>query len=37
MSSKHADTFWPAWATWALVAVVLTSVLTIYATFNDIF
>jgi hypothetical protein len=37
MTSKHAGSFWPEWATWALVAVVLTGILTIYATFNDIF
>ena len=37
MTSKHAGTTWPSWATWTLVAVVLTSLLTIYATFNDIF
>jgi hypothetical protein len=27
---------WPWWASWALIAVVLTSVLTIAATFYDI-
>ena len=27
---------WPAWATWALVAVDLTSLVTIAATINDI-
>lgn len=37
MTSKHVDTTWPGWATWALLAVVLTSILTIYATLNDIF
>ena len=26
----------PVWATWALVAIVLTSIITIVATFNDI-
>jgi len=29
--------FWPGWATWAAVAVALTSLLTIVATLNDIF
>ncbi|MBA3512734.1 hypothetical protein [Sphingomonas sp.] len=28
---------WPAWATWALIGVAATSVLTIAATLNDIF
>jgi len=37
MTSKHVDTTWPGWAIWALLAVVLTSILTIYATLNDIF
>ena len=27
---------WPNWATWALIAVVITSLLTIAATINDI-
>jgi hypothetical protein len=27
---------WPNWATWALVAVVVTCILTIAATINDI-
>ena len=27
---------WPWWASWALLAVVLTSVLTIFATLRDI-
>ena len=27
---------WPAWSNWALVAVVLTIILTIVATINDI-
>ena len=27
---------WPAWANWALVAVILTSIVTIAATLNDI-
>ena len=28
---------WPAWATWALIGVAATSLLTIAATLNDIF
>jgi hypothetical protein len=28
---------WPKWSNWALIAVVLTSILTIAATLNDIF
>lgn len=27
---------WPAWSTWALLAVVLTALVTIAATINDI-
>jgi hypothetical protein len=35
---KHPanELLWPSWATWALVGVVLTSLLTIAATINDI-
>jgi hypothetical protein len=36
MTHSPRELLWPAWATWALVAVVLTSVLTIAATINDI-
>jgi len=36
MGSPNPD-FWPAWSTWVLVAVVLTTLLTIIATLNDIF
>jgi hypothetical protein len=32
-----AKIMWPAWASWALVGVVATSILTIFATFRDIF
>lgn len=27
---------WPAWATWALVGVIVSAVLTVAATLNDI-
>ena len=27
---------WPAWSNWALVAVIVTSIVTIAATLNDI-
>jgi hypothetical protein len=27
---------WPAWATWALIAVLVSSIVTIAATINDI-
>jgi hypothetical protein len=27
---------WPQWSTWALIAIVLSSILTIAATINDI-
>ena len=30
------DLAWPFWATWALVGVILTSIVTIAATINDI-
>jgi hypothetical protein len=33
---EERDLVWPAWATWALVATILTGILTIVATFNDI-
>jgi hypothetical protein len=32
-----AKIMWPTWASWALVGVVATSILTIFATFRDIF
>ena len=37
MARKADRELWPAWSNWALLAVVLTSVLTIAATLNDIF
>lgn len=36
MDVKQAKLEWPGWATWAVVFIVLTSVLTIAATLNDI-
>jgi hypothetical protein len=36
MEPRQQDLEWPRWATWALIAVVLTSLLTIAATLNDI-
>jgi hypothetical protein len=33
---KREAVAWPPWATWALVATIVTSLLTIYATLNDI-
>ena len=36
MKHPASELLWPSWATWALVAVVLTSLLTIAATINDI-
>jgi hypothetical protein len=37
MTSKHEKQHWPAWSNWALLAVVLTSVVTVVAALNDIF
>lgn len=36
-SMSEPTVAWPRWATWALIAVILTSILTIYATVNDIY
>jgi len=36
MSAKTARISWPAWATWALIATLLSAILTVYATINDI-
>jgi hypothetical protein len=36
MDPKQAELDWPAWSTWALVIVVITSLLTVAATLNDI-
>lgn len=37
MARKAEKELWPSWSNWALLAVVLTSILTIAATLNDIF
>jgi len=37
MPGIHAKDLWPRWSNWALIAIVLTSILTIVATLNDIF
>jgi hypothetical protein len=36
MTHPPRELLWPKWASWALVAVMLTSLLTIAATINDI-
>jgi hypothetical protein len=36
MSNRSREILWPRWATLALVAVILTSLITIAATINDI-
>jgi hypothetical protein len=36
MAAPAHHFLWPKWATWALVAVVFSSLLTIAATINDI-
>jgi hypothetical protein len=33
---EHPNLYWPRWATWALVAVVASSFLTVAAAINDI-
>jgi len=37
VTRKTEKELWPAWSNWALLAVVVTSLLTIAATLNDIF
>jgi hypothetical protein len=37
MVRKAEKDLWPWWSKWALLAVVLTSGLTVFATLNDIF
>jgi hypothetical protein len=37
MAHKAEKDIWPWWTKWALIAVVLTSILTIVATLNDIY
>jgi hypothetical protein len=36
MNDQPHRMFWPKWSTWALIAVAITSLLTIAATLNDI-
>jgi hypothetical protein len=36
MAERTTKILWPAWATWALIAVILTAILTVAATINDI-
>jgi hypothetical protein len=36
MKTPERAMAWPGWATWALLAVVVTSLVTIAATLNDI-
>jgi hypothetical protein len=36
MKTEREMISWPAWATWALIAVIVTSLVTIGATINDI-
>jgi hypothetical protein len=37
MARKAEKELWPWWSKWALLAVVLTSIVTIAATLNDIY
>jgi hypothetical protein len=36
MDPKSRHILWPQWSTWALIVVVVSSLLTIAATINDI-
>jgi hypothetical protein len=36
MGVPAREIFWPRWSSWALLAVVVTSILTVVATLNDI-
>ena len=36
MKVEQDDDIWPAWSNWALLAVIVTSILTVAATINDI-
>ena len=36
MDSPDEQIEWPSWATWALMGVVLTAIVTVAATLNDI-
>ena len=36
MDAKTTRSYWPAWSSWALLAVILGVALTVYATINDI-
>ena len=36
MSTPAQQILWPRWATWTLIFVVVTSIMTVAATFNDI-
>lgn len=37
MEPQDGPELWPWWSTWALLAVIVTSLITIYATVNDIY
>jgi hypothetical protein len=36
MNGREDRVVWPRWASWALLAVILTAALTVAATINDI-
>jgi hypothetical protein len=36
MDHRAHPILWPKWASWALIAVIATSLVTIFATINDI-
>ena len=36
MTDEEQNWHWPAWSTWALLAVIATSVVTVAAAINDI-
>jgi hypothetical protein len=36
MAAKQEKLAWPAWSTWALLAVIVSALVTVAATVNDI-
>jgi hypothetical protein len=36
MKMHHGELEWPAWAPWTLLAIIITALITVVATINDI-